>query len=153
MAARKRVGSKRRTPLPARIPRSAKPVAGRTTASQTPAHVRTIGVTLAPADRSYIRRRLGMKLGKFASDIERVSVRVEDINGPRGGIDKRCRVKVVLSGLPSVVVEKQEHATQAAVDGALDATERNVRKALGKRRAPPRTRIRRAPAQRAEARE
>lgn len=153
MAARKRVGSKRRSPLPARIPRSQKPSAGRAAASRTPAHVRTIGVTLAPADRFYIRRKLGMKLGKFAPDIERVSVRVEDVNGPRGGIDKLCRVKVVLSGLPSVVVEKQEHATHAAIDGAIDATERNVRKALGKRRTPSRPRVRKPAAPPAEVRE
>lgn len=140
MAARKRVGSKRRAPLPARIPRSQKPEAGRTEASRTPAHVRTIGVMLAPADRFYIRRKLGMKLGKFAPSIERVSVRVKDVNGPRGGMDKLCRVKVVLSGLPSVVVERQHHATHAAVDEALDATARTVRRALSRRSTPPRPR-------------
>lgn len=108
--------------------------------------MRTIGVSLDPSDRVYIRRRLGMKLGKFAPSIERVSVRVDDINGPRGGVDKMCRVKVVLSGLPSVVIERQHHATHAAIDDALDATARNVRRALGRRATP--TRIRRAPAPR-----
>lgn len=145
MSARKRVGSKRRAPLPARIPRGQKPAAGRTLASRTPAHVRTIGLTLTPADRFYIRRRLGMKLGKFAPAIERVSVRVEDVNGPRGGVDKLCRIKVVLSGLPSVVVERQHHATHAAIDDALDVTERTVRRALLRRATPPRTPARRPP--------
>lgn len=149
MAARKRIGSKRRAALPARIPRSRKPLAGRTAASQTPAHVRTIGVSLAPDDRAYIRQRLGMKLGKFAPSIERVSVRVEDINGPRGGIDKLCRVKVVLSGMPSLVIEKQHHAMHAAIDDALDTTARKVRRALGRRATP--TRPRRAAAPRTPA--
>ena len=54
--------------------------------------------------RSLIRRKLGMKLGKFATAIERLSVRVTDTNGPRGGIDQVCSVKVVISGLPSVVI-------------------------------------------------
>lgn len=133
MATRKRAGSKRRTALPARIPRSRKPSAGRTGPSQTPAHVRTIGVSLTPDDRAYIRQRLGMKLGKFAQDIERVSVRVVDVNGPRGGIDKLCRVKVTLSGLPSLVVEKQHHAAHAAIDNALESTARKVRRTLGRR--------------------
>ena len=65
-----------------------------------------------------------MKLGKFATSIERVSVRVTDTNGPRGGVDQVCNVKVVLSGLPSVVVERRNaalacrHRRRAARDGA-----------------------------------
>lgn len=45
-------------------------------------------------DRAGIRRRLGMKLGKLAWSIERVTVRARDGNGPRGGVDQECTVKV-----------------------------------------------------------
>jgi len=58
-----------------------------------------------------------MKLG-FATSIERVMVRVQDANGPRGGIDQVCRTKVVLSGLPSVVFEGQDASVFEAIDGA-----------------------------------
>jgi ribosome-associated translation inhibitor RaiA len=91
-------------------------------------------VELDREDRAYIRRKLGMKLGKFASSIERVSVRVEDVNGPRGGVDHACRVKVVLSDLPSVVVEERDASQAAAIDGALAGVERTVRRALQRRR-------------------
>jgi hypothetical protein len=64
-----------------------------------------IGVELDEDNRALIRRKLGMKLGKFAASIERITVRVTDANGPRGGVDHVCNVKVVLSGLPSVVVD------------------------------------------------
>jgi hypothetical protein len=78
-----------------------------------------------------------MKLGKFGAAIERVSVRVRDINGPRGGIDKICRVKVVLSRLPSVVVEQRDAAKQAAIDAALARTEQAVRRSLQRERMSP----------------
>ena len=55
-----------------------------------PAHVRSAERALGAEDRAYVRRKLGMKLGKFARSIERVSVRVEDVNGSRGGVDKAC---------------------------------------------------------------
>jgi len=74
-----------------------------------------------------------MKLGEFAPQIERVSVRAEDVNRPRGGVDRACRVKVVLSGLPSVVVEERDLKLQAALDRVLDRTERAVRRSLGRR--------------------
>jgi ribosome-associated translation inhibitor RaiA len=75
-----------------------------------------------------------MKLGKFAASIERVSVRVEDVNGPRGGVDHACQVKVVLSGAPSVVFVAQDASLAAAIDGALAGSERGVRRAVRRRR-------------------
>jgi hypothetical protein len=75
-----------------------------------------------------------MKLGKFAASIERVSVRVQDLNGPRGGVDRACQVKVVLSEAPSVVYVEQDASLAAAIDGALAGTERAVRRALRRRR-------------------
>jgi hypothetical protein len=100
----------KRAPFAKRIPRPAKLSLDRHAASDTPAHIRAVGAPIRAADRAYLRRKLGMKLGKFARAIECVSVRITDVNGPRGGIDKVCRIKVVLSGLPSVVIE-QQHAS------------------------------------------
>ncbi len=127
----------RRAPLPAWVPRPVKRASGRTKTLRTPAHVRVIGVTLDEDDRALIRRKLGMKLGKFVTSIERVTVRVTDANGPRGGVDHACNVKVVLSGLPSVVVERRDLAPHAAIDLALRATEQAVRRRIGRRRMKP----------------
>ena len=95
------------------------------------------GAALDDDQREYVARKLGMKLGKFASSIERVSVRITDVNGPRGGVDQRCRVKVALSGLPSVVVERQDASTEVAIDTALRATEESVRRLVRRRRMKP----------------
>ncbi len=48
-----------------------------------------------------------------------------------------CNVKVVLSGLPSVVVERRDVAPHTAIDVALRATEQAVRRAVGRRRMKP----------------
>jgi hypothetical protein len=126
-----------RAPLPGWVPRPVKRASGRTETSRTPAHVRVIGVELSDDNSALIRRRLGMKLGKFATSIERVTVRVCDTNGPRGGVDQVCNVKVVLSGLPSVVIERRDVALHAAIDGALRATEQAVGRRVGRRRMKP----------------
>ena len=96
-----------------------------------------IGVELDDDEQAYIRRKLGMKLGKFATSIERISVRVTDMNGPRGGVDQLCNVKVVLSGLPSVVIERRHAALHAAIDDALRAMERAVQRSVRRRRMKP----------------
>lgn len=105
--------------------------------SQIPAHIRAAEGDLGALDRAYIRRKLGRRLGKFAGSIERVSVRTQDVNGPRGGVDRVCRIKVILSGLPSVVFESRDASLNAAVDGALAGVERAVRRALQRRRMKP----------------
>ena len=127
----------RRAPLPGAVPRPVKRASGRTDALRTPAHVRVIGVELGEQDRALIRRKLGAKLGKFATSIERVTVRMTDANGPRGGVDHVCNVKAVLSGLPSVVVERRDASPHVAIDLALRATEQAVRRGVGRRRMKP----------------
>ncbi|HNP65878.1 MAG TPA: HPF/RaiA family ribosome-associated protein, partial [Woeseiaceae bacterium] len=97
---------------------------GNVSAVGTPTYIRSVDSALSAEDRQYLRLKLGQKLHKFAPAVVRSSVRVEDVNGPRGGIDKRCRIKVVLRGLPSVVVEELHQSQRDAIDGALPRMER-----------------------------
>jgi len=92
-----------------------------------PVSVRPRGLALRESQHAYIRRKVGRRLGRFAPNIERVSVRVTDVNGPRGGVDKLCRLRVVLRHMESVVVERQHHDPRAAFDLALDAARQSVR--------------------------
>ena len=78
-----------------------------------------------------------MKLRKCAPSIERVSIRVADANGPRGGVDQVCRINVVLIGLPPVVVEERDASLEAAIDGAITRTERAVRRSVQRKRMKP----------------
>lgn len=110
---------------------------GRAVATQPPAYIRSMGSALDKEHREYLRRKLQRVSGNFAPQIERTSVRLEDVNGPRGGIDKRCQVKVVLRGLPSVYVDERHRSVQAAIDGALARADQAVRQALQRRRTRP----------------
>ena len=129
--------STKRRPFPDRIPRGVKRQPEPLNAPLVPSYIRPVGIELSPEDGDYIRRKLGRRLGKFAGSIERVSVRLEDVNGPRGGIDHVCRIKVVLSGLPSVVYEKRGASLLPVVDGAIAGVERALRRRLQRRRMAP----------------
>jgi hypothetical protein len=123
-----------RAPFAARLPRPIKRSAGRAGAASTPANVRVFGVDLDADERAGMRERLGRKLGKYARSIERVTVRLRDVNGPRGGVDHVCTIKVVLAGLPSVVFEKSATTVGAAFSLALAGAERAVVRSLQRRR-------------------
>jgi ribosome-associated translation inhibitor RaiA len=126
--------STKRTPLPKRLVLS-EAKRGREVHATTdfPVHIRATGLPIDSADRAYVRRKLAVKLGKFGRAVERVSVRIDDVNGPRGGVDKVCTIKVVLAGTPSVVVAQHDTSLKAALDAAMQRAERTVRRAVQRR--------------------
>ena len=82
--------------------------------------------SLTDALRSHAERRLHFALTCCGSHIRRVVMRLSDINGPRGGADKRCHLQVVLAGLPDVVIEDTEADLYVAIDRATDRAGRTV---------------------------
>jgi CBS domain-containing protein len=119
------------------VVRGASARVSRAGAPQIPVRVRASDGDLGMGDRAYIRQRLGERLGKFALAIGRVSIRTEDVDGPGGGTDRMCRIKVVLKGLPSVVLERRDASLTVAVDEALAAAETAVRRAIRRQHANP----------------
>ena len=84
----------------------------------------------------YVSRRLHFALGRFATAIQRVSVKVEDVNGPRGGIDKRCCVEVQLRARRSLPlsVTTDDRELRAAVDRSAKRMARTVARELERKR-------------------
>jgi putative sigma-54 modulation protein len=73
------------------------------------------------------RRRFDFALGRFRGRVHSVTVRVADINGPRGGVDKRCRVTVQLqSPKRAIVVEDLDPDAAVAIDRGADRAARTV---------------------------
>jgi len=122
--------SERRASLPARTSSATKATKGRTTTTETPLSVRLLGVKLDPPLEEYLRQRLGFKLGKFALKTRRVSVRLVDESGPKGAPTFICRIKVVLDPTTDVIVENEHSDLRTAIDGAVDRSERSVRRTL-----------------------
>lgn len=77
--------------------------------------------------RRYITERLRRVLAPLSGRIERASVRLEDVNGPRGGVDQHCRIKVVISGRDSVIVEARATDSRKAFQNAATRLGRTVR--------------------------
>jgi ribosome-associated translation inhibitor RaiA len=84
--------------------------------------------------RAYIERQLGFALGTCYRHVMRILVRLSDINGPRGGNDKRCHLEVILPGQPAVVVEDTEADLYVAINRAASRAGRTVMRRLRRRR-------------------
>lgn len=93
-------------------------------------NIQTSGLELTEGLRKHTEKRLSFALGWANDDVRKVNVRLFDINGPRGGNDKRCRIQIPIAGGPDVVVEDTEADLYAAIDRAADRTERTVTRRL-----------------------
>jgi hypothetical protein len=120
-----------------RLPKVLKRIAARTSAPQIPATIRALGVDLSHKERVRIRHALGVKLGRYETSIERVTVRVREVDAPRGGIDMLCQIEAVLSGLPGVCCESRARSKKDAIRSALSGIERAVRRSVQSRRTKP----------------
>jgi ribosome-associated translation inhibitor RaiA len=99
-----------------------------------PVAVRGHDIDLTTRERAIATRRIAYKLEKFSRRVLRVSIRFEDINGPKGGQDTVCRIKVVLRGLPTVIAEQTAGDLLSALDLASERAEHAVHHAVDRAR-------------------
>lgn len=91
-------------------------------------------VHVTNSTRGYIERRLGFALGRFSEVVKEIVVSLADINGPRGGIDKSCRIRVRLNGQKApVIAEVTDASMRAAADRAAERIGRAVARQLDRR--------------------
>jgi hypothetical protein len=81
-----------------------------------------------------IRRRIYFAFDRSALAIRAVDVSLTDINGPKGGPDKQCRVRVRGRGLPGIVIEHVGVDPLATMSLAADRAARAVLRALARHR-------------------
>ena len=96
--------------------------------------ISTRGLRLTPEERQHVERRLGFALGRFGDRIGLVRLRLTDLNGPKGGIDKRCVITVRVIGAQEILAEATVPYPLEAVDCASDRASRAVKRALAKLR-------------------
>jgi ribosome hibernation promoting factor len=83
---------------------------------------------------AHVERRISFALGRFGSEIETVKVLVEDVNGPKGGADKRCALTARGPRIGTVRVEQTSTDACGAIDVLAGRAGRSVVRVLGRRR-------------------
>ncbi len=96
--------------------------------------IQGLSFELTDAIVRHIEGRIKLSLGTASDQIAAVSVRLKDINGPRGGADKRCRIVVRLRPLRSIIVEAVGRDLYATVDEAAARAKEAVWRRLKRRR-------------------
>lgn len=108
--------------------------------------IQAYGFTATEALREHVTKRLRRALERCPDRISRIMVRLSDINGPRGGVDKRCQIQVRSPALADVVIEDTEADLYVAIDRAAERAGRAAVRQLARQRRPVRSARRQEPA-------
>ena len=90
------------------------------------------GFELTDALRAYTRARISFALDRLRHSVRHVVVQLSDLNGPRGGNDKRCQVQIGVVDAEAVVVKDTDADLYAAIDRATERAGRTVLRRMGR---------------------
>ncbi len=82
--------------------------------------------------KKYVKRRLKFALGSRFEQVKRVEVTLSDINGPKGGEDKRCQVLLKMKGQSDVVIDDVQSHMYPAIDRAANRASLAVSKRVSR---------------------
>ncbi len=93
--------------------------------------------TRAGIDRNrllaFVQRRIGLALRRYRELIRAVEVRLQDVNGPRRGVDVDCLLAVHLQGMRPLYVRQSAIDPRSAVTQAAHRMDRVVARSLSRR--------------------
>lgn len=84
--------------------------------------------------RAHAEKKIRFHFQKLGPDVDEVTLRIGDENGPRGGVDKACHLVITGPKIGVITVEEENESTLAAIDVAVERGIRAARKALSKLR-------------------
>ena len=84
--------------------------------------------------------RVRFALRRLSALVPRVKVQLSDINGPRGGVDKRCQVELSTARSGAVVITALARDWRTALDLSLGRATRALVRTIHRKQKPPRGR-------------
>lgn len=86
----------------------------------------TQGLALSKKLQSHAEEKLRLELGAFTRKIRRVDVFLSDVNGPKGGEDMVCKVKISAFGTTPIVVQEKSVNIYEAISVCSHRVKRTV---------------------------
>ncbi|WP_051279289.1 HPF/RaiA family ribosome-associated protein [Chitinilyticum aquatile] len=75
---------------------------------------------------NYVMNRLRLALDRMLLRVGAVTVRLNDENGPKGGVDKACQIHLTVPGHKPIVVTERAIDLLAAIDRAAHIAALNL---------------------------
>lgn len=87
-------------------------------------------IKTSEAQYHYVMKKIGAAAARLKDATCTVDVRLADVNGPKGGVDKQCSIVVTPPGLATLRVEEQAADYYGAIDAAAATLKRSLARLL-----------------------
>lgn len=94
--------------------------------------VQSRGFGLTRALREFVELRMRYLLTRYGDKILRINITLYDVNGPKGGEDKRCVVTIRLAAKQSLVLQETDADMYNAITSCCNRLKRTIGRKLEK---------------------
>lgn len=88
--------------------------------------IQGVKLDVSPAMAEHAEKRLSAALRQHQKHIREVELILRDENGPRGGVDQRCQVRVLFNNGKTLVQERRDTDVYVNISLIADAVKRRV---------------------------
>mgnify|MGYP000969646505 FL=1 len=91
--------------------------------------IQTQGLLISREDRDLIRSRIQQAFARFGHQARGATLHLQDINGPRGGLDKDCQLIIELEDSTAVITDRGADL-KAVINRAVHRAVQTIRRQL-----------------------
>ncbi|MFT5548260.1 MAG: putative sigma-54 modulation protein [Candidatus Azotimanducaceae bacterium] len=77
-----------------------------------------------------VSKRLSLAFARAKDSIQSVSIVVSDVNGPKGGVDKLCRILIKLAHQPDIVITENQAFISVAINRCITRARQSLSRKL-----------------------
>ena len=82
----------------------------------------------------YIDHRVSFAFARTRHEIDNTKITITDINGPKGGVDKQCKVIIKPRGMKPIVIAEKRESVRNAIDRCLTRASHSINRKLKRKR-------------------
>lgn len=95
--------------------------------------IRFTGGNRVNNDHEILEKIVHRQLARFQHRLKQVHLYIEDVNGPRGGVDKHCRCVLHLRHMAPIIIRDADESIQAMVHRVADRASHALSRQLERR--------------------
>lgn len=82
-------------------------------------------IKLDPTTKAYLKHRASFAFARSRDLIRTLTITIADVNGPKGGSDKQCKVLIRTNNLSDIVITETQSNLKESIDRALTRSSQN----------------------------